>query len=86
MIKYIQYAQRKRLESMNILKYKTNDIIELKKQHPCGSTRFRILRVGSTMRISCEGCARDMEIDRIKLEKATRKIITQEEKSDNASN
>ena len=71
---------------MNILKFKLNDVIELKKQHPCGGSRFRILRVGSNMRIICETCARDMEIDRIKLEKATKKIITQEEKSDNASN
>ena len=76
----------KRFVSMNILKFKLNDVIELKKQHPCGGSRFRILRVGSNMRIICETCARDMEIDRIKLEKATKKIITQEEKSDNASN
>ena len=70
---------------MNILKYKPNDIIELKKQHPCGGSLFKIVRVGSNMRIVCQTCARDMEIDRIKLEKATKKIITQEEKSDNAS-
>ena len=64
---------------MVIQKYRVNDIIELKKQHPCGSSRFKIIRVGSTMRIVCEGCSRDMEIDRLKLEKATKKIITNEE-------
>ena len=76
------YAQKKvNITSMNILKYKLDDIIELKKTHPCGGSRFRVLRVGSTMRIVCETCSRDMEIDRIKLEKATKKIIfTEEEK------
>ena len=64
---------------MTILKYRINDIIELKKQHPCGSSQFKIARVGSVMRIVCEGCSRDMEIDRLKLEKATKKIITSEE-------
>ena len=71
---------------MEIKKFNVGDILEMKKQHPCGGSRFRILRVGSNMRIICETCARDMEIDRIKLEKATKKIITQEEKSYNASN
>lgn len=64
---------------MIIPKYRVNDVIELKKQHPCGSSRFKIARVGSIMRIVCEGCSRDMEIDRLKLEKATKKIITSEE-------
>lgn len=66
---------------MNIIKYRVNDVIELKKEHPCGSKQFKVLRVGTVMRIACLGCSRDMEIDRLKLEKATRKIIfTEEEK------
>jgi hypothetical protein len=64
---------------MNIIKYRVNDIIELKKEHPCGSKQFKVLRVGGIMRISCMGCARDMEIDRLKLEKSTKKIIYTEE-------
>ena len=64
---------------MNIQKYRIDDIIELKKQHPCGSKLFKILRVGSTMRIVCVKCSRDMEIDRLKLEKATKKIISSKE-------
>lgn len=66
---------------MNIIKFSVGDIVELKKAHPCGSKQFKVLRVGGVMRISCLGCSRDMEIDRIKLEKATKKIIfTEEEK------
>lgn len=64
---------------MSILKYRVNDIIELKKVHPCGSNQFKVLRVGGMMRIMCLGCSRDMDIDRIKLEKATKKIIYSEE-------
>ena len=59
---------------MEIIKFKTNDIVELKKPHPCGSKQFRVLRVGSDIRIVCIGCGHDMVIDRIKLEKATKKI------------
>ena len=60
---------------MEIIKFKLGDLIELKKPHPCGSKNFKIMRVGSQMRIICMGCGRDMNIDRIKLEKATKKII-----------
>lgn len=58
---------------MEIIKFRVGDLVELKKPHPCGSKQFKILRVGSEMRIVCTGCGRDMNIDRLKLEKATKK-------------
>lgn len=64
---------------MNIFKYRLGDVIELRKPHPCGSKQFKILRVGASMRIVCVGCSRDMDIDRLKLEKATKKIIASAE-------
>ena len=71
---------------MNLQKYKINDFLELKKPHPCGCSTFKVLRVGSIMRIICTGCSRDMEIDRVKLEKATKKIIVSEENSTDERN
>ena len=67
---------------MNITKYHLGDIIEVKKQHPCGSKQFEILRVGGIMRIRCVGCSRDMDIDRLKLEKATKKIVSSSEEAE----
>ncbi len=63
---------------MQIIKFKLGDVLELKKPHPCGGKEFKILRVGGDMRIVCLRCGRDMNIDRIKLEKATKKIISSE--------
>jgi len=68
---------------MNIIKYRVGDVIEMKKPHPCSSKQFTVLRVGSTMRVRCAGCSRDMEIDRLKLEKATKKIISSSEETGN---
>ena len=64
---------------MSIIRYRVNDIIEMKKPHPCGANQFRILRVGSEMRVMCMGCGRDMNVDRLKLEKATKKMIFTED-------
>ena len=61
---------------MQIIKFNVGDVLELKKPHPCGNKLFRVLRVGSEMRIVCLSCSRDMNIDRLKLEKATKKVIS----------
>ncbi len=63
---------------MQILKIDVGDIIELKKNHPCGNSLFKIARVGSDVRIICQGCGHDMTLDRIKLEKAIKKITKPE--------
>lgn len=60
---------------MKIIRFSVNDTLELKKPHPCGSSRFSVIRVGSDVRIRCMQCAHTMEIDRIKLEKAIKKVI-----------
>lgn len=67
---------------MEIIRFSVGDIVELKKPHPCGTSQFRIARVGSDMRIICMGCNRDMTLNRIKLEKAVKKIV-QSAKEDN---
>ena len=59
---------------MQILKLCPEMVVELRKAHPCGGQDFRIVRVGSICRVICLGCGRDMEIDRIKLERAVKKI------------
>ena len=63
---------------MQIIKFQVGDVLELKKPHPCGNKLFKVMRVGSEMRIVCLECSRDMNIDRLKLEKATKKIIAQD--------
>ena len=60
---------------MDILKLAVGDTVKLKKQHPCGGDTFKLLRVGSDVRIVCIQCGRDMTIDRVKLEKAIKKIL-----------
>ena len=60
-----------------ILRILVGDVLEMKKPHPCSpkSTRFRVLRVGSDIRIACEGCGHDLTLPRIKLEKNIKRII-----------
>ena len=59
---------------MQILKLYPEMVVELKKPHPCGGRDFRIVRVGSICRVICLGCGRDMELDRIKLERSVKEV------------
>ena len=61
---------------MPILPLRPEDRIQMKKPHPCGGKIFRIVRVGSQVRVICESCGRDMTLDRVKLEKAIKQILT----------
>ncbi|MBQ8689158.1 MAG: DUF951 domain-containing protein [Clostridia bacterium] len=49
------------------------DILILKKKHPCGSEQFKIMRLGSDIRICCIGCDRDIMLPREKIEKLIKK-------------
>ena len=60
---------------MEIPRLRPGDLLELKKPHPCGTKQFRVVRVGSEVRIVCCHCGRDLVMDRLKLERAIRKII-----------
>ena len=68
---------------MNIIKFRIGDTVELKKPHPCGSHTVKILRVGTQMRVMCTGCGHDMTIDRVKLEKSTKRVISESDTGDN---
>ena len=50
------------------------DVLEMKKQHPCGSKLFKVLRVGADIKISCLECSRTLTLDRLKIEKMIKKI------------
>lgn len=60
---------------MQIIKLFPGMTVELKKPHPCGKREFKLLRIGSICRVVCLGCGRDMDIDRLKLEKAIKKTF-----------
>lgn len=58
-------------------KLNLNDVVETKKQHPCGSHRFTITRTGMDFRMKCEGCGKEIWIERPKLEKRIKKVYRQ---------
>ena len=56
------------------------DILEMKKNHPCGANRFAVLRVGMDFRVRCVKCGREVMAPRAKIERNIKKIIREAER------
>jgi hypothetical protein len=60
----------------NFLQLSVGDILEMKKQHPCGGKLFKVLRVGADIKISCLECGRSLTLDRLKIEKMVKRVAS----------
>ena len=55
------------------------DVLELKKEHPCGSRRWLVLRVGMDIKLRCLGCGHELMLPRSKAEKSIKRVLRTEE-------
>ncbi len=64
---------------VKIMDIRVNDILEMKKPHPCGEKQFLVLRAGMDFRIRCIKCEREVMVPRAKIEKNIKKVIRENE-------
>ncbi|MBQ8655078.1 MAG: DUF951 domain-containing protein [Clostridia bacterium] len=53
------------------------DVIQTRKQHPCGSSEWTVIRTGADIKIRCAGCGRIVMMDRETFLRRRKKTITQ---------
>ncbi len=56
--------------------FKLGDCVEMKKQHPCGSKIWKVIRTGADIRIECQGCGHQVMMPRSKFEKNMRRTVS----------
>lgn len=54
---------------------KVGDVLQMKKNHPCGCRDWQVLRVGMDFRLRCLGCGHEVMLPRAKAEKNIKKIL-----------
>ena len=54
--------------------YKLGSTVIMKKQHPCGTNEWEIVRVGADIKIKCRACGRTVLIPRIEFNKKLKKV------------
>ena len=52
-----------------------NDILVMKRPHPCGDKRWLVLRPGMDFRLRCLGCGHEVLLPRSRAEKNIREIL-----------
>lgn len=56
-------------------KIQVGDVIKMKKQHPCGTNEWEVIRIGMDFRLKCLGCGRQVMIPRKLVEKNFRGFL-----------
>jgi hypothetical protein len=51
------------------------DIVQMKKQHPCGTNAWKVIRMGADIRIKCTGCEHSVMIPRLEFERKMKKVL-----------
>ena len=60
---------------MNEKKYDLGTKVIMKKQHPCGTNLWEVVRLGADIKIKCLNCNREIMIPRVEFNKKLKKIV-----------
>ncbi|GAA0608260.1 DUF951 family protein [Virgibacillus siamensis] len=60
--------------------FELNDVVQMKKQHPCGENRWQIIRMGMDIRIKCLGCGHSVMLPRKEFSRKMKKVLEKAEK------
>ena len=52
------------------------DVVLTRKQHPCGSSEWTVIRTGADIKIRCSGCGRIVMMDRETFLKRRKKVLS----------
>ena len=53
-----------------------NDIVMMKKPHPCGANEWKVLRVGADFKIECQNCGHIVMLPRTNFERSVKKLLS----------
>lgn len=60
------------------------DVLRLRKAHPCGSHAWRVVRLGADIGLVCEGCGHRILMDRLDVERRYLAHVSHGEDAPNA--
>jgi len=52
-----------------LVELRIDDLVRLRKAHPCGSREFRVARLGADIGLICIGCEHRILMDRLDVER-----------------
>ena len=61
---------------MVLMDIKLDDVVRLKKKHPCGDDRWRVVRLGADIGIKCLGCQRRVLLQRSVFNRRVKEFVS----------
>jgi hypothetical protein len=61
-----------------------NDLLRLRKPHPCGSYEWTVTRLGADIGLECKGCGRRVLLTRRELARRLKAMIPKENDDESA--
>ncbi len=61
---------------MKSLEIHVGDIVQFRKQHPCGGWTWRVVRTGADIGVVCTTCQRRILLPRDKFRRSVKKIVS----------
>ncbi len=56
-----------------------NDLVRLRKSHPCGSYEWQVVRIGADIGLKCQVCGRRVLLDRRTFNKRVKTVLRRAE-------
>lgn len=54
--------------------YELDSVVETKKNHVCGSNKWKVIRTGADIKLSCLGCGRVIMLAKYELDKKVKTL------------
>jgi hypothetical protein len=62
------------------LEFQIDDIVRLRRPHPCGGYDWRVTRLGADIGLKCQTCGRHVMLDRPTLERRLKGFVERDTK------
>lgn len=63
-----------------IVDFQLDDVVRLRKPHPCGSLEWRVVRLGADIGLRCLKCKRRVLLPRAELERRLKTFVSRAER------
>ena len=67
-----------------VIEIQIDDVVRLRKPHPCGSYEWRVVRLGADIGLVCQTCGRRVLLPRSKFEKRFKAFVSRGTEPDDA--
>ena len=72
------------METRTVFDLRLDDLVQLRKPHPCGSLIWRVVRLGADIGLRCQGCGHKVLLPRSAVQKRLQRVVPSDDALEDA--